>query len=426
MLRVHTALAGWWADRGHRSTPFFWGLMLAILSTLVFCLARAPGLLILGRALQGLAASVIYTAGLALVADAVGAEEIGAWMGFVFSGNTFGLLVSPFLAGVIYDHAGYYAVFGIIFGVFGLDLLLRAFMIEKRQAIKYLPAEQQNDTRTFDESQATEEGENNTTSESNDDAEETDHGKQHKRQNEDQHGEETEHTPLLRVLTNPMADESWLYNHFPKQTVLFRSPRLVAAIYGCLTHTMLLASIDSILPLFVKRTFEWTASGAGTIFLTITCPSLFGTVFGALADRYGSRLVSLVGLGLTTLNLGLMGLVKNNEILDKVLLCVFLVIAGVGLNLILAPLAADVFATVEALAISYPKTFGKTGAYAQAYALMTGALGLGTALGPILAGAMYENTNWPITVGFLAILCALPSVGVFFFTGGGYMGKRKE
>lgn len=53
--------------------------MLAILSTLVFCLARAPGLLILGRALQGLAASVIYTAGLALVADAVGAEEIGAW-----------------------------------------------------------------------------------------------------------------------------------------------------------------------------------------------------------------------------------------------------------------------------------------------------------------------------------------------------------
>ena len=56
---------------------------------------------------------------------------------------------------------------------------------------------------------------------------------------------------------------------------------------------------------------------------------------------------------------------------------------------------------------------------------MTGALGLGTALGPILAGSMYENTNWPITVGFLAILCALPSVGVFFFTGGGWKGDSK-
>ena len=49
---------------------------------------------------------------------------------------------------------------------------------------------------------------------------------------------------------------------------------------------------------------------------------------------------------------------------------------------------------------------------------MCGALGLGTALGPIVAGAFYENTNWPITVGVLAIICALPSVGVFLYTGG--------
>ncbi|KAL8866233.1 MAG: hypothetical protein Q9174_006421 [Haloplaca sp. 1 TL-2023] len=188
---------------------------------------------------------------------------------------------------------------------------------------------------------------------------------------------------------------------------------------------MLLACIDSILPLFVKRTFDWTATGAGTIFLTISCPSLFGTVFGALADRYGSRLVSLSGLALTTLNLGLMGLCGENSLKDKVLLCVFLVLAGIGLNLILAPLAADVFATVDALAASHPKVFGETGAYAQAYSLMTGALGLGTALGPILAGSMYENTNWPITVGFLAILCFLPSIGVFFFTGGGWKGSSK-
>ena len=76
---ARTAIAGWFADRGSRSTPFLWGLILAIISTVVFCVARAPGLLVLGRVLQGLAASVIYTAGLALVADAVGADEIGAW-----------------------------------------------------------------------------------------------------------------------------------------------------------------------------------------------------------------------------------------------------------------------------------------------------------------------------------------------------------
>ncbi|KAL9632078.1 MAG: hypothetical protein Q9204_003947 [Flavoplaca sp. TL-2023a] len=144
-------------ERGSRSTPFLWGLILAIISTVVFCFARAPGLLVLGRVLQGLAASVIHTAGLALVADAVGADEVGAWMGFVFSGNTFGLLISPFLAGIGYDHAGYYAVFGVCFGVFGVDLLFQAFMIEKREAVKYLPEKQEDDDTTYQQTPQIEE-----------------------------------------------------------------------------------------------------------------------------------------------------------------------------------------------------------------------------------------------------------------------------
>lgn len=86
----------------------------------------------------------------------------------------------------------------------------------------------------------------------------------------------------------------------------------------------------------------------------------------------------------------------------------------------LAPLAADVFATVDNLVSTYPETFGEKGAYAQAYSLMTAAFGFGAALGPTLAGAMYEKTNWPITMGFLAILTALPIPGVFFYTGGGW------
>ena len=79
LTNVNAAIAGWAADRGSRSLPFLFGLLLAIVSTILFCLARDPGVLVVGRIFQGLAASVIYTAGLALVADAVGADEIGAW-----------------------------------------------------------------------------------------------------------------------------------------------------------------------------------------------------------------------------------------------------------------------------------------------------------------------------------------------------------
>ena len=240
-------------------------------------------------------------------------------------------------------------------------------MIEKREAVKYLPEKQEDNDTTYQQTPQIEEGGDggNTTAaspppNSNTSAEEE---PEHTyKQDEPHHDNETtngdgprhnetpnhepttpnkphdpeeeslpsENTPLLtRTLTSTsLATKSYFSRHFPKLSILARSPRLIAAIYGCLTHTMLLACIDSILPLFVKRTFDWTATGAGTIFLTISCPSLFGTVFGALADRFGSRVVSLSGMALTTLNLGLIGLCAENELRDKVLLCVFLVLAG--------------------------------------------------------------------------------------------------
>ncbi|KAI4234026.1 MAG: hypothetical protein LQ349_004049 [Xanthoria aureola] len=405
-------IAGWAADRGPRSTPFMFGLVLAFAATLLFCFASKPWVLILGRILQGLSASVIYTAGLALVADAVDPKEIGAWMGFVFSGNTLGLLFSPFLAGIVYDYLGYYAVFIILFGVIAVDIVLRGFMIEKRTADKWLAME----NKTYDDIPDQDTREPDVSSERDPLGAGNDDGTQ-------QSPPADERSSLLH--SKPKQSRSWLGRLFPTIAVLASSPRLMVAVYGCFTHTMLLASIDSILPLFVKRTFEWTSTGAGVIFLTITCPSLFGGFFGALSDRYGSRPVCLTGLATTTLNLALMGLVAHNALLDKILLCIFLLFVGVGLNLIFPSLAADLFYEVDVLAETHSETFGTGGAYAQAYSLLCLALGAGTSFGPIWAGLFYQMTNWPITMATLAGLTALPAVGVFFYTGGG-ANKEKQ
>lgn len=48
-------------------------------------------MLVLSRFLQGLSAAVVYTVGFALVADTVGHESIGQWMGFVISSLNVGM-----------------------------------------------------------------------------------------------------------------------------------------------------------------------------------------------------------------------------------------------------------------------------------------------------------------------------------------------
>ena len=85
---------------------------------------------------------------------------------------------------------------------------------------------------------------------------------------------------------------------------------------------------------------------------------------------------------------------------------------------ILSPLAADMFHEVGVLAEENRDVFGTRGAFAQAYSLFNGALGLSTVLGASSSGFFYEQTNWLTTVGVMALLAALVAVQVARYTGG--------
>ena len=77
---IRAAFAGWFADHSSsRRAPLLTGLGLVFAATLISCFARGPWALVIARAFQGFSASVIYTAGLALIADTVPAEEVGSW-----------------------------------------------------------------------------------------------------------------------------------------------------------------------------------------------------------------------------------------------------------------------------------------------------------------------------------------------------------
>ena len=242
-------------------------------------------------------------------------------MGFVLSGMNLGALIAPLLAGTIYDKAGYYAVWIVCLAVVAFDFILRLSIVEKKTAKSWIAKE----ANTSDLGSTDEETDPLIPEFSSSDTSSNISGSEIVHREQESY-ETNESSSLLQFPTKP--SESWFRRTFPAMATLLSSPRIGAAVYGCFTHTTLIASFDAVLPLFVKRTFFYTSTGAGLIFLAITIPSTLGAVIGALSDRYGTRAVSLLGFALTTPSLALMGLVTDDSAGHQAALIILLVAIG--------------------------------------------------------------------------------------------------
>lgn len=85
---------------------------------------------------------------------------------------------------------------------------------------------------------------------------------------------------------------------------------------------------------------------------------------------------------------------------------------GLGLNVLLAPLASDLSFAVEDLNEENPGLFQSAGAYAQAYSMFNSGLAAGMMAGPPFASFIYTRTNWAIMNFVLAAICLLGRVPV--------------
>lgn len=104
----------------------------------MLCAGTSVHTFLIGRALQGMSAAMVWTAGLALLADNVEKGELGQCLGYVTMAINAGTLLGPLSGGIVYDKGGYFAVYEMAFALIGLDILLRLVLIEKRTARKYL------------------------------------------------------------------------------------------------------------------------------------------------------------------------------------------------------------------------------------------------------------------------------------------------
>ncbi|TYB49312.1 MFS transporter [Actinomadura chibensis] len=100
-LVAATPAAGLWVDRQGNRRPLLAGVAGLAAATALFAFARDPSLLILARALQGAAAGIVWTAGLALIAATHGPAERGKAMGIALSTFAVGTLLGPPLGGLL-------------------------------------------------------------------------------------------------------------------------------------------------------------------------------------------------------------------------------------------------------------------------------------------------------------------------------------
>lgn len=131
-----------------RKSPFMLGLVLLGASMSMLALAHTVWLFVAARLLQGGATAMVAVAGLAMLTDAVEFGNLGQMIGYLGSAVTLGFLLGPLLGGLVYNLAGYNAVFGMAFLFIAVDLVMRILVIEKKVARQWITTESQESGET--------------------------------------------------------------------------------------------------------------------------------------------------------------------------------------------------------------------------------------------------------------------------------------
>lgn len=394
---------GWIADHTtSRRSPLLFGLVLFAAATALLCVGTDLGLWIAGRLLQGISSAIVWTVGLALLVDTVSKYEIAAVLGVIGFALSFGTVFGPLIGGVVYQHGGYYAVFGLAFGFLGFDIFLRLVMVEKKIAKRWLPEEQE------ENNQEKEQGEQTT---------------------EDTEKQEEGHTLYHSMPPTEKKDERLPAKptRLPSMLILVLQPRMLIALLGSLVVATLWMAFDSVLPIFVQDTFHWDKDGQGLIFLALSIPHLLDPISGKLVDRF-PQVIRFYPAGFLLLSAPfyvLLRLIDHDSMGQKVLLCALLAIIGSTFAFMMPAIMAEFTYLIDAKAKKNPDIFGEKGAFAQGYGLFNVAWAAGGLVGPLWAGTVKKEYGWGTMGWSFGLLAGATSVFMLLFFGG-WIGSGKK
>jgi MFS family permease len=392
-IDYETAVIGWWTDlHASRRWPFLAGLIVLLASTFIMWLANPISLQIFSRVLQGIADAIIYITGMAIIIDTVSTKRVAEYMGYVTIMLNIGTFAGPLLGGAIYETGGYHAVWGMMVGFVVLDTILRVVMVEKKAVTSDAKTLSMN--RTVDDTTT------------------------------------TSTLSTVTIALTAAVPESYRTTHeslrtkprIPDVILLLNSPRMITACIAICVQSMVFSGFETVLSIYVQEIWDYNALGAGLLFIPLTVPAFFAPLLGRLVDRTSSRWALVLGfLGMCPVII-LVRYVTHNSMGQKVLMCFFLFMIGLGITIILGPSMAEVSYIAEEFVSSRPESTidmidKERSAYAQAYALNAMAWSLGNIAGPLLCGLIRDEYGWGTMCWVLGLICGLTAVPCFFWAG---------
>lgn len=317
--------------------------------------------------------------------------------------------MAPVIGGALYEKTGYTGVFVLGASILALDFLMRLVVIEKKTAAKYtrLAPEDQGNAR-------------NMGSRDLDPNREGGEGGE-----EETNREPSEETALL-----PKKEyEAYKIHGQPNKLIrtlpiliCLKSPRLLMGLSLAFVQAALLAVYDATIPLEAQSLFDFSPLQSGLIFIALDVPYLLlGPVAGWAVDKYGTKVVTVLGFGWMAPALILLRLPAERYLpraQNIVLYCALLALNGVGLAAISSPSVVEASDVVQRYDKANPGFFGPNGPYAQLYGFNSLFFCAGLTMGPVVAGALRDSVGYGDMNLVFAILSAVTAALSFFIIGG--------
>ncbi|KAB8071266.1 putative MFS transporter [Aspergillus leporis] len=368
---VSCPVVAYWVDASRsRKIPFLAGVLLQIVAVALFTAAQSTTMYIVERVLQGWSSAIVSIAGLALLRDGMGKQRLGEALGYMELGSTLGVITGPPIGGLVYQKGGYYAVCSLGFVIAVLDLMLRLAVLEKE-----VPGSRIHNDATS-----------------------------------------TSHTISERSAESRADVPGFKQQKIPTSLRLLKESRMWITLWGLAFDGIVTGAFDATLPSFAGKLFGWNPFAAGLIFLVIAVPALLEPIFGRLTDRFGARIMAVLGYTFFAPCLISLQFISQNTLTHKVLLAFLVALCSLAPGMAQPGLYIESQMILGKIEDQTPGIFGDKGAVAQAFGLQTMANYAGLAVGPIIGGSLLDRYGWKVMAWVLGAMAGVTVLPMFWLS----------